>query len=649
LVIFEDNVAYLMKYYAFLILIIVTPSVPIWAQLCNGSLGDPVVHINFGTGGAPGPALKPGVTTYSHVSINCPQDGYYTLHNFLPSCFGNSWHDIAEDHTPNDNNGYYMLVNASYTPGDFFIDTVKGLCTNTTYEFAAWVMNVLRPGFCNGGIDPNLTFTIETTTGTVLAKHNSGNITESATTVWTQYGVFFKTPVNITDVVVRITNNAPGGCGNDIALDDITFRPCGPQVNAIISSNGKDTAILCEGNSASLTLTANYAGGFVDPAFQWQESIDSGKSWKNIVGATSMTYQRPATATQGSYIYKMLIGEATNFNLATCRTASNTVAVIVYPLPVINVAPAITGCEDSRLQISAAGGTLYNWAGPNGFTSTSASVVFTSLKNSNAGSYSVTAISDKGCSKSATTNLTVFPAVNASVTQDQTICEGTSTTLLASGGSDYQWIPTKGLSNPVVANPTAQPVDSTQYQVVVKNQHGCSDTATVSVHVYKKPVANAGPDKRTKTGNPVQIEGYATGTDISYFWTPGNLTDATSLTPIAKPSQSTTYTLTVASGVGCGVSTDKMEIRVYEIPNVFSPNGDGINDTWSFKSPDAFSGALVEVYNRFGQIVFRSKGYSIPWNGMVNNTPVPVGTYYYVIDLKSSNEPDITGWVFIIR
>jgi gliding motility-associated-like protein len=261
----------------------------------------------------------------------------------------------------------------------------------------------------------------------------------------------------------------------------------------------------------------------------------------------------------------------------------------------------------------------------------------------------VTAISDKGCSKSATTNLTVFPAVNASVTQDQTICEGTSTTLLASGGSDYQWIPTKGLSNPVVANPTAQPVDSTQYQVVVKNQHGCSDTATVSVHVYKKPVANAGPDKRTKTGNPVQIEGYATGTDISYFWTPGNLTDATSLTPIAKPSQSTTYTLTVASGVGCGVSTDKMEIRVYEIPNVFSPNGDGINDTWSFKSPDAFSGAVVEVYNRFGQIVFRSKGYSIPWNGMVNNTPVPAGTYYYVIDLKSSNEPDITGWVFIIR
>jgi gliding motility-associated-like protein len=649
LVIFEDNVAYLMKYYACLILIIVTPSVPILGQLCNGSLGDPVVHINFATGGAPGPALKPGVTTYSHVSISCPQDGYYTLHNFLPSCFGNSWHDIAEDHTPNDNNGYYMLVNASYTPGDFFIDTVKGLCTNTTYEFAAWVMNVLRPGFCNGGIDPNLTFSIETTTGTVLAKHNSGNITESAATVWTQFGVFFKTPVNITDVVVRITNNAPGGCGNDIALDDITFRPCGPQVNAIISSNGKDTAILCEGNSASLTLTANYAGGFVDPAFQWQESIDSGKSWKNIVGATSMTYQRPATATQGSYLYKMLIGEATNFNVVTCRTASNTVAIIVYPLPVINVAPAITGCEDSRLQISAAGGALYNWTGPNGFTSTSSSIVFTSLKTSNAGSYSVTAISDKGCSKSATTSLTVFPAVNATVTQDQTICEGTSTTLGASGGSSYQWTPTKGLSNAAVSNPAAQPVDSTQYHVIVKNQHGCSDTATVSVHVFKKPVANAGPDKKTKSGNPVQIEGSASGTNISYSWTPGNLSDPASLTPIAKPSQSITYTLTVVSGVGCGTSSDNMEIRVYEIPNAFSPNGDGINDTWSIKSPDAFSGSVVEVYNRFGQIVFRSNGYPIPWNGMFNNTPVPSGTYYYVIDLKSSNEPDITGWVFIVR
>ena len=77
-----------------------------------------------------------------------------------------------------------MLVNASFTPGDFYVDTVKGLCPSTTYEFAAWVMNVLRTSACQGnGIDPNLTFKIETTTGTVLASYNTGNLQEEAVAV----------------------------------------------------------------------------------------------------------------------------------------------------------------------------------------------------------------------------------------------------------------------------------------------------------------------------------------------------------------------------------------------------------------------------------------------------------------------------------
>ncbi len=79
-------------------------------------------------------------------------------------CFGGTWHDVAEDHTPSDINGYMMVVNASFNPGDFFVKTVDGLCPNTTYEFAAWIFNVLEPFACRGqGIKPNITFNIETT------------------------------------------------------------------------------------------------------------------------------------------------------------------------------------------------------------------------------------------------------------------------------------------------------------------------------------------------------------------------------------------------------------------------------------------------------------------------------------------------------
>ncbi|MBC7827293.1 MAG: gliding motility-associated C-terminal domain-containing protein [Chitinophagaceae bacterium] len=640
-----------MKLYLLIVLLLCTFSGSLWAQLCNGSLGDPVVHIDFGKGPGPGPPLKSGVTNYSHVSIDCPQDGFYTLHNSISNCHGSSWHTVPEDHTAGDANGYYMLVNASFTPGDFFVDTIRGLCTNTTYEFAAWITNVLKPGgFCGNGIDPDLTFAIETLSGTVLAKQNSGNITESPVVVWSQYGVYFKTPLTITDVVVRITNNAPGGCGNDLALDDITFRPCGPSVNAIISSNGKDTALFCEGNVTSLNLAASYSAGYANPSFQWQESIDTGVTWKNIPGAITLSYTRPPTSVAGSYRYRMLIGETVNFSSSICRTASNTIAVNIYPLPVISMSPTVNGCENSRLQLTVTGGSTYAWTGPGGFISSAASVTFAPLQMSNAGFYSVIAVSDKGCQNSGSTSLTVFPSVNASVSSDITICEGTSTSLLASGGSQYTWTPSKGLSDVTIANPQAQPADSTMYKVIVKNQFGCSDTAQVAVNIWRKPVANAGPDKRTKAGTAVQIDGSIRGFDISYYWTPSsNLINPASLSPTANPAQSTTYTLHAVSGVGCGTSSDEMELRVYEIPNAFSPNGDGTNDLWLIRSPDAFAGAIVEVYNRYGQIVYRSIGYSKPWNGTYNSTPVPVGTYYYVIDLRSSKEPNITGWILIVR
>src|SRR6476661_543937 len=135
------------------------------AQLCTGSLGDPVIHITFGSGSNPGPPLQAATTFYSYVATDCPNDGSYTVRSGTSGCFGSSWYDVLQDHT-HDPNGYFMLVNASFQPGDFYIDTVKGLCGSTTYEFAAWVMNVLRPSACGfNGINPNLTFKIETASG----------------------------------------------------------------------------------------------------------------------------------------------------------------------------------------------------------------------------------------------------------------------------------------------------------------------------------------------------------------------------------------------------------------------------------------------------------------------------------------------------
>jgi gliding motility-associated-like protein len=84
------------------------------------------------------------------------------------------------------------------------------------------------------------------------------------------------------------------------------------------------------------------------------------------------------------------------------------------------------------------------------------------------------------------------------------------------------------------------------------------------------------------------------------------------------------------------------------VPNVFSPNGDGINDSWEVTNLIDYPGALVEVYNRYGQQVFYSSGYTQPWDGKLKSSPLPVGTYYYVITLKNGFKP-ITGSVTIVR
>jgi gliding motility-associated-like protein len=85
------------------------------------------------------------------------------------------------------------------------------------------------------------------------------------------------------------------------------------------------------------------------------------------------------------------------------------------------------------------------------------------------------------------------------------------------------------------------------------------------------------------------------------------------------------------------------------IPNTFTPNGDGINDTWNIINLADYAKAAINIYNRYGINLYHSLGYALPWDGTWNGKILPAGTYYYIIDPKDKVHNVKSGWVVILR
>jgi len=182
--------------------------------------------------------------------------------------------------------------------------------------------------------------------------------------------------------------------------------------------------------------------------------------------------------------------------------------------------------------------------------------------------------------------------------------------------------------------------------------NACSNYIEQTIVVNPTPNAYAGPDKVVLEGGVVQLTpALNAGFPITYIWTPPTgLNNPSAPDPLASPVDDITYTLKVTSDKGCNTS-DQVFVKVLkkpEIPNIFSPNGDGIHDKWVINFLETYPGCIVEVYNRYGQLIYRSIGYSNPWDGTINGKPVPVGTYYYIVDPKNGRQKQ-AGYVDIVR
>ncbi|HEX6431854.1 MAG TPA: gliding motility-associated C-terminal domain-containing protein, partial [Niastella sp.] len=534
-------------------------------------------------------------------------------------------------------------------------ETVRGLCSNTTFEFAAWVANVHKPTACSGnGIQPNLTFTIEKTDGTVLSTYNTGNIPPTPSPSWQQVGFYFTTPVGISEVVLRMVNNAPGGCGNDIALDDITLRPCGPDITASIVGLPSNNQSFCEGEAHAYTFTGTVMAGYTNPSLQWQQNIN-GSGWVDIPGATTTTLFKdfPSNMMAGTYLYRLSAVETDNISSTACRTASNPISVTINANPVITTSINSLLCAGGNMVLTATGGAQYQWTGPGSFSSAEATVSINDVQPVQSGKYYVTVTSAAGCINKDSVMATIHPSPLATAGPAiSNICQGDTVQLTASGGKHYQWLPATGLSSAGIENPIARPTDTVNYIAVVYNEFSCRDTAMVTVNVAQKPYANAGPDKSIIEGDAAKLEGVATGQDIHYSWSPVlNMNNAQLLNPEVTPPLSTDYALTVVSGLGCGTATDTMHVFVYKdifVPNAFTPNKDNINDSWNIPALKAVPNFEIRVFNRYGQLVFHIRNSHTGWNGKFNGADQPIGTYVYLINIDNGKRI-MKGPLMLIR
>jgi hypothetical protein len=196
------------------------------AQPPDCTFKQPVITIHFATGDVRDITTDP-LSNYWRVSGSCPTDGHYAYTWYTSDCFRGDWHTLDEDHTPGDAGGNMLLVNAAPNSGTFLRTTINGLKGGTIYEFGVWLMNLCRPTRkCPYPLLPKITIRLETEEGEKIAQFGTGDLPRIETPYWTQYRAIFTTPRSITTLRLIMVDNAPGGCGNDFALDDITFREC---------------------------------------------------------------------------------------------------------------------------------------------------------------------------------------------------------------------------------------------------------------------------------------------------------------------------------------------------------------------------------------------------------------------------------------
>jgi gliding motility-associated-like protein len=467
-----------------------------------------------------------------------------------------------------------------------------------------------------------------------------------------------------------MTNNAPGGQGNDIGLDDITFRSAGSTIQQTVVGYPNDSIQLCANAQPVLTFDAAVESCYPSEAVQWQQSVDTGGSWSNIPGAGTTSLSRTATA-PGLYLYRLLAAQAGNLGMANCEVASQPVSVEVIPLPV----PAVTAiaavsvaCAGLPVVFHASsvdGGPVpgYQWL-VNGQPVGGDSTVLTYSGLQNGDIVNVVMTSDAVCVvnpavQSNTVSLPVVPVpvtgVGISASAGQVCADSVVvfTALPSNGGAspNYQWQVNgvaAGGNNVIFSDGALQ--DGDVVNVVMTGSLVCSQPVgalqPVTMTVYPLPVIGLDSAVVIAGGSSIQLMPVIAGVIAGYAWTPAAGLDNTFIAePVATPMRTTAYQVSVVTVDGCKASAVEIVEVYYDVrmPSAFTPNGDGHNDV--FRIPPGYPVVLrrLAVYDRKGLVVFSTVNTGEGWDGNFNGHRQPAGVYVWYLEYDNPLTKRVEG------
>lgn len=256
--------------------------------------------------------------------------------------------------------------------------------------------------------------------------------------------------------------------------------------------------------------------------------------------------------------------------------------------------------------------------------------------------YTLTTTDVFGCPETDEITVTVNPLPDVNAGPDIAICIDGHAELQATGAETYEWTPSTGLDDPNVANPVTTVDEETTYTVTGTDINGCINTDEITISVNGLPDVNAFAD-------PIFVDSYAGETSqlnatgaSTYSWSPAEtLSNANIPDPVASPSDTTNYIVAGTDIYGC---TNYDTITVYaigeleiDLPNAFSPNGDGINDT--YYPIVQGSGSLLDysIYNRWGELVYSGTIGDTGWDGKFNGKTSDIGSYVILVNAITSD------------